>query len=105
MKNYKKRMASELNTMSEYYDEQLKFNRMIMEGHERQNKSWEEHTKASVMMGIDAEENIRDSQVGKEMATESAEIELLKLDQMFVVDASKVQDFGELVKQEASKLL
>jgi hypothetical protein len=57
------------------------------------------------MMVLNAEENIRNSQFGKEMSTESAEIEMLKLDQMFVVDASKVKDFGELVKQEASKLL
>jgi hypothetical protein len=77
---------------------------MIMEGHESQEKSGEEYTKASGMMRMDAEENIRDNQVGKEMATESAEIELLKLDQMFVVDASKIKDFGEMVKQEASKL-
>jgi hypothetical protein len=55
-------------------------------------------------MRLDAEEKIRNNQVGKEMATESAEIELLKLDQMFVIDASKVKDFGEMVKQEASKL-
>jgi hypothetical protein len=57
------------------------------------------------MIDLDAEENIRDSQIEKGMATEEAEIELLKLDQMFVIDASKVKDFGELVKQEANKLL
>jgi hypothetical protein len=34
IKSYKKRMASELNTISEYHDEQLEFNRMIMEGQE-----------------------------------------------------------------------
>jgi hypothetical protein len=55
-------------------------------------------------MRLDAEENIRNNQVEKEMATESAEIEMLKLDQMFVIDASKVKDFGDLVKQQASKL-
>jgi hypothetical protein len=98
-------MASELNTMTEYHDEQLEFNRMIMEGHERQKKYGEEHTKARDMMVLDAEENIRNSQFGKEMSTESAEIEMLKLDQMFVIDASQVKDFGELVRQEASKLL
>jgi hypothetical protein len=55
-------------------------------------------------MILEAEDNIRNSQIEKEMASEEAEITLLKLDQMFAIDASQVTDFGELVRQEASKL-
>jgi hypothetical protein len=81
-------MASELNTMSEYHDEQLEFNRMIMKGQESQNESREEQTKTCGMMIQDAEEKIKNNQFGKGMVTEEAEIKLLKLDQMFVIDAS-----------------
>jgi hypothetical protein len=48
-------MASELNTMTEYHDEQLEFNRTIMEGHERQKEYGEEQTKASGMMVLEAD--------------------------------------------------
>jgi hypothetical protein len=88
IKSYKKRIASELHSMSEYQIEQIDFNRMIMEGQYSQNESRDDQTKASGIMSLDAEEKIRNSQFGKVMDAEEAEIKLLKLDQMFVIDAS-----------------
>jgi hypothetical protein len=41
----------------------------------------------------------------KEMLTEEAEIELLRLDQKLVTDTSKIKNFGELVRHETKKLL
>jgi hypothetical protein len=55
------------------------------------------------MIRLDAEESIRNNLFGREIAAEEAEIELLKLDQILITDATKVKDFSELVSKETSK--